>query len=74
LKGVLLASFTAATFVVLYILNRWRVFVPGARHQIYKLTTALVPLLVAMFVALSRVMDYRHHWEDVLVGSLVGEI
>jgi len=32
----------------------------------------LMPISWAAFVAISRVQDYRHHKEDVIVGSLVG--
>lgn len=33
-----------------------------------------MPLLLATYVALSRVMDYRHHPEDVFAGSLLGAV
>ncbi|XP_061390409.1 putative phosphatidate phosphatase, partial [Musca vetustissima] len=33
-----------------------------------------VGIMLAWYTALSRVSDYKHHWSDVLGGSLVGAI
>ena len=38
----------------------------------WKLALFFAPLLVAALVAVSRLDDYRHHWQDVLLGSLLG--
>lgn len=31
-----------------------------------------VVILMATFCALSRVSDYKHHWSDVLAGTILG--
>lgn len=36
------------------------------------LVVCLVPIVIASVVALSRYCDNHHHWEDVVVGSLLG--
>ncbi len=33
---------------------------------------ALTPFIGAALIAISRTMDYRHHWEDVTAGSFLG--
>jgi diacylglycerol diphosphate phosphatase / phosphatidate phosphatase len=40
--------------------------------RIYKFLIFLIPLLTACLVSISRIVDYRHHWDDVLVGSSIG--
>ncbi|KAI0079379.1 lipid phosphate phosphatase 1 [Panus rudis PR-1116 ss-1] len=40
--------------------------------KIARLAFTLSPIAFATWVAVSRVEDYRHHKEDVIVGSLIG--
>lgn len=47
-------------------------FVFDGSGRIYKFLIFLIPLLTASLVSISRIVDYRHHWDDVLVGSLIG--
>ncbi|KAF7968275.1 hypothetical protein HWV62_31069 [Athelia sp. TMB] len=42
------------------------------RGHAAKTWICLTPLAAASLVAYSRSMDYRHHWSDILVGSIVG--
>jgi diacylglycerol diphosphate phosphatase/phosphatidate phosphatase len=38
----------------------------------WKLCVVLAPTVLAIFVGLTRIHDYWHHWEDVTVGALLG--
>ncbi|KAH9913976.1 lipid phosphate phosphatase 1 [Epithele typhae] len=42
------------------------------KSKLARLVASLLPLVFATWVAISRVEDYRHHKEDVIVGSLIG--
>lgn len=65
-------SFAGLTFISLYLSGKIKVF--DRRGHVAKLCLVLLPLLIASLVGISRVDDYKHHWEDVFAGALLGMI
>ncbi|KAF4615260.1 hypothetical protein D9613_003209 [Agrocybe pediades] len=63
-------SFAGLGFFAFYLSGKMHLF--DTRGHAGKAWLALSPFWAASLVAISRTMDSRHHWQDVLVGSLVG--
>lgn len=63
-------SFAGLGFLSLYLSGKIQVF--DCRGHVAKLCLVLLPLLLASLVAISRVDDYWHHWQDVVAGGLIG--
>lgn len=63
-------SFAGLGFLSLYLSGKIKAF--NRQGHVAKLCIVILPLLVASLVGVSRVDDYRHHWEDVFVGGLIG--
>ncbi|KII87338.1 hypothetical protein PLICRDRAFT_163392 [Plicaturopsis crispa FD-325 SS-3] len=73
-------AFAGMTFLSLFIAGKtaaWCFRAPLApaslrSSRLTRLFITLIPLLYASWVAITRVEDFRHHKEDVIVGSLIG--
>ncbi|KDN49466.1 hypothetical protein RSAG8_02168, partial [Rhizoctonia solani AG-8 WAC10335] len=63
-------TFAGLGFLSFYLAGKMHLF--DERGHTGKAWLALAPLTGALLVAISRTMDYRHHWQDVLIGSIVG--
>ncbi|KQK02600.1 putative lipid phosphate phosphatase 3, chloroplastic [Brachypodium distachyon] len=65
-------SFAGLGFLSLYLSGKIKAF--DRKGHVAKLCIVILPLLLASLVGISRIDDYRHHWEDVVVGGLIGYI
>ncbi|KAI8060737.1 phosphatidic acid phosphatase type 2/haloperoxidase [Gongronella butleri] len=63
-------SFAGLGYLALYFAGKLRMF--DERGHTYKGFTFIIPLIGALLVVISRTRDYRHHWQDVTIGSLLG--
>ncbi|KAK0240274.1 phosphatidic acid phosphatase type 2/haloperoxidase [Armillaria nabsnona] len=65
-------SFAGLGFLAFYLAGKLHLF--DKRGHAGKAWLSFSPFAAAALVAISRTMDYRHHWHDVLVGSLLGTV
>ncbi|XP_040382461.1 lipid phosphate phosphatase 2-like isoform X2 [Oryza brachyantha] len=64
------AAFAGLGFLAWYLAGKLKAF--NREGHIAKLCLVFLPLLVASLVAVSRVDDYWHHWQDVFAGGILG--
>ncbi|CAI7580785.1 unnamed protein product [Penicillium glandicola] len=68
-------SWPSASFAGLVYTSLWlggKLHVMDNRGEAWKALLVMVPLLAATLVAVSRIMDARHHPFDVVTGSMLG--
>ncbi|KAI3402788.2 hypothetical protein KGF56_004462 [Candida oxycetoniae] len=64
-------SFASFLYLTLWLLAQFELTKSPPQHM-YKHILVWLPLLFASYVSLSRVQDYRHHFTDVIFGTLIG--
>lgn len=65
-------SFVTWGFVFLYLSGKVGTFRGSSPGPSCNLLLLLGTLLVPLGIAISRTADYHHHWQDVVVGSIIG--
>ncbi|CAG8780590.1 25341_t:CDS:2 [Gigaspora margarita] len=63
-------SFSGLGYLTFYFAGKLHLF--DRRGHAFKSFVVLIPLAVAAYIATSRTEDYRHHWQDVVTGGLIG--
>ncbi|CCK71001.1 bifunctional diacylglycerol diphosphate phosphatase/phosphatidate phosphatase KNAG_0F03400 [Huiozyma naganishii CBS 8797] len=68
------ASESFAGLGYLYLWLCGQLLTEHAQVGLWRKFVAAIPLLGASLIALSRTQDYRHHFVDILIGSIIGYI
>lgn len=64
------SSFAGLFYLSLYLAGKLHVL--DQRGEVWRTVLVLIPSLIASCIAISRIMDARHHPFDVLFGSAMG--
>ncbi|KAG4100489.1 acid phosphatase/Vanadium-dependent haloperoxidase [Neocallimastix lanati (nom. inval.)] len=65
-------AFTTMIYLTLYLAGQLRIYDGQARG--WKYFICCLPIFFAFYVPFSRLMDYRHHWQDCLAGAIIGTV
>ncbi|CAH0402173.1 unnamed protein product [Chilo suppressalis] len=64
-------AFCSMGYLSLWLCGKLRVL-SWNRGEVLRILACLMPMMLATVVAISRVCDNHHHWEDITVGSVLG--
>lgn len=67
------AAFAGNIFIALYLNAKLKLW-GGDYAPVWKLILVFLPLLAATLLSLCRLVDYTHHWYDIVTGAVIGVI
>ncbi|KAI7905873.1 phosphatidic acid phosphatase type 2/haloperoxidase [Cokeromyces recurvatus] len=65
-------SFAGLGYLSFYLAGKMHLFDEGGHT--YKTFIFCFPFLGALLIAITRLHDYRHHWQDVFIGGIIGTL
>lgn len=66
------SSFAGLGFLSIWMMGQFNAM--DGKGRSWRMTISFIPLAAATYIALTRIQDYRHHWEDVFFGCIIGFI
>ncbi|KAI1280693.1 Phospholipid phosphatase 3 [Halotydeus destructor] len=61
-------------YATVYLVLIWQRRLREDQHTVVRLTLQVAAICFCLWVALTRLMDNKHHWQDVTVGLCLGAI
>ncbi|XP_029045941.1 phospholipid phosphatase 5 isoform X2 [Osmia bicornis bicornis] len=61
-------AFASFGFIALYVAGKLHTFSLIGKGQSWKLCAFILPIGIALVIALSRTCDYHHHWQGSIIG------
>ena len=65
-------AFACFVYLALYMGMRMRITHPATEFKSAKFLLLSIPVCISSFVAVSRVLDFHHNYDDILAGSVMG--
>jgi len=66
------SSFASMVFLALYLNGKLHIFNEKGGTPMIKALVPIIPIMLSIFVAVSRTVDYHHHFSDIIAGSILG--
>lgn len=63
-------SFAGLGFLSIWLAGLLGVF--DGDGKVWRVLVSLLPLNLAAYISLTRLLDYRHHWDDLAIGAIIG--